>query len=104
MNADFWFYLAIGIVWVMGFYTLFEPGMIFGELGDWIEWIIAYSTTKKFAEMAVKPLFRCPPCCASVHGSAIWYLAGGSLALWIPFIVCLCGCLSLVTRIFPQDD
>lgn len=91
MNAHFWTALGFGILWIAGVWTLFKPGMIFGNLGDWIEWAAKIVLGDDRGESFVKPLFRCPACMASVHGTTIWFLSNGSWQWWFPFCVCLCG-------------
>jgi len=92
MNADFWPRLFLGILVIIGIWNAFGPGMIFGKAGDFLDSILP--------KYATKPLFECPPCMASVHGSWVWLVTGGALA-WLPvFIVALSGAMKLVTLTF----
>jgi hypothetical protein len=43
-----------------------------------------------------KPLFICPPCMASVWGTIVWFMAGGSLVLWPFYILSLSGLVTLI--------
>lgn len=105
MNAIFFYLLAIGCLWVIGVWTLFQPGMILQNLGDHIEAFCIRVWGTVAGRMICKPLFTCPPCMASVHGSIIWFTFGPRDWLWwIPFLLCLCGFLKLVTVKFLSDD
>lgn len=97
MNSHFWLTLAATALWIVGVWTLFRPKMILQEFGDW--------TTYFIGQKASKPLFACPPCMASVHGTLAWFFWGnGSIQWWIPFIVCLCGAMKIITNLFLNED
>lgn len=75
--------LVIGCLVCIGIWNAFKPDMIFGWLGKiW---------DRRFPEWVSKPLYTCPPCMASVHGSWIWFLAGGDLTWGFPFVLALSG-------------
>lgn len=45
-------------------------------------------------ENVCKPLFDCPPCCSSIHGTIsfiLFYHDINLFLLWPTFIFCLCG-------------
>jgi hypothetical protein len=46
---------------------------------------------------AIKPLFDCPPCMASVHGTWIHFILGGTLFWWPFFVLALCGAMVIIT-------
>lgn len=104
MTTEFWLRLACGILWILGVWTAFKPKMILGWLGDWTEFLLKSVFSKEAAEYTVKPLFRCPPCCASFHGILVWFATGGELLGLFPFIVCLCGAMTLVMSVLPADE
>lgn len=81
--------LILSSLWCFGFHVVFKKLILktileydLDENWDGLSW---------FAKFALKPLFACPPCMASVHGTAIHFLNGGDPITWIPFVVCLCG-------------
>ena len=51
---------------------------------------------KVVGEYWSKPLFICPPCMASVWGTVVWFLAGGSLYLWPFYVLGLSGLVTLI--------
>lgn len=116
MTSHFWITLAVAALWIVGVWTLFRPGMIFQKWGDWMEWaarVLWKRATKGVwredpgsdGAFICKPLFACPPCMASVHGTLAWFFwGGGSIQWWIPFIVCLCGAMKIITNLFLNED
>lgn len=90
MSHDFWSRLPLGILWIFGIYTLFEKGMILGRLGDW--------GAKLMPKWATKPLYDCPSCMASFHGTIIWFGTNGDLWRWPIFCIVLCGCNRLLSH------
>lgn len=89
MNADFWARMAIGILVITGIWNAFNRGMIFERLGDFL-----CSFLPKYA---LKPLFECPMCMASVHGTWIWFTTGGDLWMWPIYVIALSGAMKLIT-------
>lgn len=89
MTPDFWLRMAVAIPVILGIKTLFDQGMLLGWLGDAWE--------RRLPEMICKPLFSCAPCMASGYGTLIWFLTGGSVDWWLPFVLALCGFLRIIT-------
>lgn len=84
--AHFAILLSLSSLWTMGVASLFQEEMILERLGQWQD--------ENLPLWVNKPLWRCPPCMASFHGSVIYllFMVGDyGLWLWIPFIVCLAG-------------
>lgn len=81
--TNFLLLLPIASLVIVGIWNAFAPGMIFGWLADWLE--------KHVSEHFLKPVYSCPPCMASVHGTWVWFLAGGDLTWWPPFVLALSG-------------
>jgi hypothetical protein len=89
MNLDFFLLLPIACLIIIGIWNAFAPGEIFGWLGKiW---------DRRLPEALSKPIYACPPCMASVHGTWVWILAGGQIEWWIPFILALSGLNRLVS-------
>lgn len=76
----------------IGIWTLFNKGMLLGWLGDVYE--------RRLPEWINKPLWSCPQCMASVHGTWIWFAWDGPVELWIPFCLALCGLNRIVSDTF----
>ncbi len=69
------------IIW--GIAALFTEGMLFGELGKLIE-------GHKY-RVVFKPLILCPPCMASVWGSAASLYLGYDIAHWLVLVFATAG-------------
>jgi hypothetical protein len=82
--------LPLACLIIVGIWTLFGKDMLLGPLGDWME--------GKFPDFWLKPVFTCPPCMSSLHGTWIWFLFGGGLWLWPVFCLALCGLNKIVSH------
>jgi hypothetical protein len=79
--VSFW-HLILGVLWCQGVYKLFDDG--FEKVASWIE--------SKIGRKWCKPLFDCPPCMASVHGTILSFVFFGfDIFSWILYCFCLCG-------------
>ncbi len=90
--TDFLLRLSIACLICIGIWNAFAPGMIFGRLGD--VW------DRRFPEWVSKPLYGCLPCMASLHGTWIWFFAGGDLTWWSPFVLALSGLNRIIAHNF----
>lgn len=81
--------LVVACLICIGITTLFNKGMLLGWLGDIWE--------RRLPDAINKPLWSCLPCMASVQGTWIWFLLGGSVELWVPFCLALCGLNRIVS-------
>lgn len=95
--------LIIGAVWCIGFSVVIRK-VVFEE-------IIGYSIDDRWDEvirpmkLLMKPVFACPPCMASLHGSVIFFIMlypVTGILLWIPFCICLCGLNYFLTQFFVE--
>lgn len=82
--------MALCVAWIWGFNYTFKPGEIFGDIGDWMR--------DTFQDRISKPLFDCPFCMSSVHGTAFFvvFLWGYPWYLWIIFCFSLTGLSALI--------
>lgn len=80
---DFIGLLLIGSTWIWGVYAIFDEGNLLGGVRKVCE--------KTLGTWICKPLFGCPYCQASVHGSAIGLFYFGLSWLILPYVICLCG-------------
>jgi len=87
--------LLIGNLICVGIWTCFGTGMILGWLGDIWE--------RRLPNAINKPLWMCPPCMASVHGSWVCWMFIGDINVWIPFCLALCGLNKIVTVNFLRE-
>jgi hypothetical protein len=84
--------------WCWGFHNAFEPGELFGKIGDCMR--------EKFTEFQLKPIIGCPICMSSIHGTT-WYFISQpvySFTSWIMFIVAASGFNYVIHNIFPPSD
>lgn len=80
------FVLLFAAFWCYGFWTLFREEMILEKVSILMD--------EHLPEYMNKPLWKCPLCMASVHGTAIYaifLMPIYGIWLWVPFCVCLCG-------------
>jgi len=84
--VDFILLLILTSLWIWGFHGFFQ-------LNDFF--------TGKYSRFELpifirKPLFDCPPCMSSIHGTISYFLftdypSYHAITLWIAFCFCLCG-------------
>lgn len=86
--------LLFASIWCLGVYCIFSPNYILGSVGEFVR--------KDLPRWVTKPLFDCPPCMASVHGTLIHFTYGGDVFSWIPFVVCLSGLNYFATQFFTE--
>lgn len=78
--------VMLSSLWCLGVNSLFQEDMILERLATKLD--------EKLPLWVNKPLWRCPPCMASVHGSAAFFLflyGDFGLLFWPCLIVCLAG-------------
>jgi hypothetical protein len=94
MTVD-WYYLQVLFVtlcWIWGFNYTFKSGEIFGKIGDW--------GRKNLNENIISPLYDCPFCMSSVHGTIFYFLFLQPYGwfLWVVFCFALCGFSTMVDK------
>jgi hypothetical protein len=96
------FILAIGVTsaWTWGFHVLFEDGNLLEGVGKVIERTIGtwYS----------KPLFMCPICMASIHGTISFWILYFNYYLdkpltWPIFCICIAGINYLLVKLTSKE-
>lgn len=93
--TDFTHQLFFASLWCFGIYAVFNNDHLLGPVADWLENV----TSVTFC----RPLFGCPPCMASVHGSYLGLILFGFSWTILPFIICLCGLNFIIkTLIFKE--
>lgn len=96
--------LLIGVFWIWGVKALFLPQFIFGKIGLWIE--------SRSPVWLIKPLYTCPTCMASVHGTLVFILFNpgpfwdypSPLWQWPIFCVCLAGLNFIISEFLYESD
>ena len=76
--------------WCFGFHMVMH--VFFDEVLG-IDLNARWDEFHRSVKLLYKPIFACPYCMASVHGSLIYflYLSHYGLFFWPVFCVCLCG-------------
>lgn len=87
-------HLIINALWIWGFHTLFQPGMILFKLSNKLTLMIP----PRF-EWIHKPLWLCPPCMSSIHGFCGFFLAGHDITLIPAYLIALTGLNYLLTQL-----
>lgn len=82
--VDFILLLALTSLWIWGVHGFFQLTNLANILDD---------PKLSIPYWLRKPLFDCPPCCASIHGTIAFILFHHDLniLLWPIFVFCLCG-------------
>lgn len=76
-------FLIIGVGWIWGVHCLFEESYLLGFIPESLKWLPDWIT---------KPLWGCPACMSSVHGSILFLIFLKVHLIWWPvYCVCLCG-------------
>ena len=92
--------LILSSAWCIGFHAIVKNAIL--ETGNRISFEVWWNDLPRVNKFVLKPLFACPYCMASIHGTAIHFLTGGTLIMWIPFCVCLCGITYFATQFFTE--
>jgi len=90
MNAHFYIRLALGCLVIVGIWTLFEKDMLLDKVGDYL--------VKQLPKWVTFPLFECPICMSSVHGTWIWFITNGEWTGWPIFCIALCGAMKIIAH------
>jgi len=92
LAASFWCFGFHTVVIKVGFDALFNK-----HFND--EW----DSYDRYVKIYLKPLFACPYCMASFHGTIIYFtFVNHGIAYWPVFCVCLCGFNYLLSQIINE--
>lgn len=88
-------HLIIASLWCFGIYAIFDSRHLLGRLGGWLQLNIGIT--------ACRPLFLCPTCMSSIHGT-IWavYFYGISWSI-ILFLISLAGLNFIINSFIPDE-
>lgn len=93
-------------LWCFGFHIVVKK-FLKQTIDFDIEHTIDWDGLHKWQQNILKPLFACPYCMASVHGTVIFFIClFGSFGLywWPPFCICLCGLNYMINSILPEYE
>jgi len=96
--TEFTLWIFLTSLWIWGIHFCFAKHQILWDINDWL--------TNKVPKWILKPLFKCPMCMASIHGTA-FYLASPmpyKPLLHIMFMVCVCGLNNIIDGIIANFD
>jgi hypothetical protein len=89
-------WLLIGTAWIWGIKAVSTHPFIFWKFANNIEYLAG--------KWICKPLFRCPVCMASLHGTLIFAVSGQSVYLWPVYVIALAGIqFLLIEYLYPED-
>lgn len=89
--------LILNALIVIGLWESTGDRMILEKPAKWLK--------RNIGETAVKPLFDCPMCMASVWGVAYYYLSEIRLLRPLFYVLSLCGLMKLImTAINPKNS
>jgi hypothetical protein len=95
--TNFLLLLLFGSFWIWGIYAPFSEGYVFEKVGTFF--------TKLLGKQIVKPLFACPVCMPSVHGSILAVVVYDFTFIALAFVICLCGLNFIIKSIlFPEYE
>ena len=80
--VDFILLLILTSLWIWGFHGFFQLSGLLDSID-----------TTKMPNWLKKPMFSCPPCQSSFHGTFAFIMFHHNLniLLWPIFVLCLCG-------------
>jgi hypothetical protein len=96
-NIHFLSAVAFAVLWVWGFFALFNSRYLLGGVHAWLEGKTNYKV--------MKPIMACPPCMASLHGTIIYVIMfpGFNVLQWIVFVIVLMGANFLIKEfLYPE--
>lgn len=100
-------FAGLNILWIVGVWNAFLPGQILSPIGD----LLSGNNKAPIPfdgmapEWVTKPLYECPMCCASVHGTLWWFVFGmGSVWFWPVYVVCLSGAMKIIAILVLNKD
>lgn len=104
-TIHFLLWLVIASAWCVGSHTLAVKLLIEEAFATTSEQF--WDSLSRKQKLIHKPLWACPACMASVHGTVMYFAytaphTGYNLILWITFCVCLCGLNYFVSQFFVE--
>lgn len=96
-------WLVIAAFWCIGFMIVVRKLILKEAMG--IELDDIWDILPKWKQRLFKPLFACPACMASVHGTIIYLVFVAPFIgylHWIPFCIVLCGLNFFLSQFFTE--
>lgn len=89
--------LFIGVAWTWGVHVIFQKDYLLEGAGKLLR--------KTLPELLSRPLFDCPVCMSSIHGSLIFFILGGfTWKLVFVYVICLAGInFIIVEYLYPSE-
>lgn len=74
--------------WCFGVHVVVKNFLYEIDIDIYAKW----DDLKRWTKIIIKPLFACPYCAASFHGTIIYFVwVNEGLFYWPVFCICLCG-------------
>lgn len=92
MTLEFALVAIVCCAWIWGFNYTFLTGEIFGLIGD--------LGRRNLNENVIKPIYDCPYCMSSIHGTTffILFLRDYPWWMWIIFCFVVCGGVAITDK------
>lgn len=100
-------FAALNMLWIVGVWNAALPGQILDPIASWMagDSHAVPPVEGNAPDWINKPLFLCPMCMASVHGTLWWFMFNmGSVWFWPVYVVCLSGAMKLITILVLNKD
>lgn len=100
-------FAGLNILWIVGCWNAALPGQILDPIATWMygDGRAVPPIKGNAPDWISKPLFLCPMCMASVHGTLWWFVFNmGSVWFWPVYVVCLSGVMKLITILILNKD
>lgn len=83
-------------LWVFGYCCTFWEGMIFGNIGNWLD--------ERLPWWIAKPLYQCYICSCLWWGTAIyWIFLGSDWKEWFLVIIAAMGLNAVLSKLFKKS-
>ena len=90
-------HLIITVAFIWGVHAIFEYPFLLCKQGEFID--------RYLYKWIRKPLYRCPVCMSSIHGTYFYlYFDGQTIMGWIVFVFAVCGINFLIVEfLYPNN-
>lgn len=89
--------VLLTVAWIWGVNALFKEPFILYKVGEVLDTALP--------KWVSKPLFLCPPCMSSFHGTLMYIILFKvhDIPTWVIFCVCVCGINFLLKEFLYED-
>lgn len=89
--------IIITSLFVFGYCCTFWEGMIFGNIGNWLD--------DRLPDWIAAPLYQCFICACMWWGTALyWVIWDGSVKEWLVVVISAMGLNAVLSKLFPLEE